>query len=372
MRQVSARFLRAVRGSHRMVAQARVVAPGATGVNPAGTDIPVLGGDVQMDASAQIRATLSLTTEGRGMWPTSASGLLAPYGNELFVRRGVTFADGSTEWVSLGYYRITTPEQDRAPDGPIDIAGQDRMAGIVEARLTEPRSYEAGATYGQIMSDLVGEVYPWATIEWDDDTDTQAIGRSVIVEDDRHKFLADLVTGVGKVWRWDHRGILTILSLPDPGQPVWDVNHGEGGVLVTLARRLTRVGVYNAVVAAGEAADTSAPVRAVAVDNNPLSPTYWHGPFGKVPRFFSSPLLTSVDQAANAAGSMLSRQLGVPYSADFTAVPNPALEDHDPIRVTYPGRSETHVLDRLTVPLVADAAMSASTREQSTILIEEL
>lgn len=373
MRPVSERFLRTVRGSHQAVFEARIVAPGQTGVDPDGTSIPILGGDVQFDGSAQVRATLELTTEGRGMWPTRASDLLAPYGNEIFVRRGIRYGNGETEWVSLGYYRIYTPEQDRVPDGPIRISARDRMSGIVDGRLTTPRPFPAATTYGQVVSELVGEIYPWATIEWDDNAvrDSQ-IGRQVIAEDDRHKVLDDLVTSTGRVWWWDHRGVLVIRTPPSPGSPVWEINHGEGGVLVSLSRRLTREGVYNAVVATSEGADTATPVRAVAVDGDPASPTYWGGPFGRVPRFFSSPLITTQGQAATAATNMLIRQLGLPYAVDFTAVPNPALEPHDPIRVRYPGRSEVHVIDRLTIPLTAGAALTASTREQTNVLIGSL
>lgn len=372
MRPVSDRFLRTVRGSHQAVFEARIVAPGQTGVDPTGTTIPILDGDVQVDGSAQIRSTLALTTEGRGMWPTRADSLLAPYGNEVFVRRGIRYGNGTTEWVSLGYFRLDAPEQDRVPDGPIRLAAKDRMAGIVDGRLLAPRPFAATATYGQVVSALVTEIYPWATIEWDDTTNDQAIGRQVIAEDDRHKALDDLVTSVGKVWFWDYRGVLVIRTPAAPTSPVWEVNHGANGVLVSLSRRLTREGVYNGVAATGEGADRETPVRAVVVDMDTSSPTFWYGPFGKVPRFFSSPLITTSGQAALAAATMLTKQLGLPYAVDYTAVPNPALEPYDPIRVTYPGRSEIHVNDRLTIPLTADAAMSASTREQTNVLIGRL
>jgi len=369
MRPVSDRFLRTLRGSHRMVAEARVVAPGQTGVDPDGTTIPILDGDVQVDGGAQNRSTLEMTTEGKGMWPTRADSLLAPYGNEVFIRRGVRYGNGVTEWVSLGYHRLDTPEQDEAPDGPIRLSAKDRMAGIVDGRLTAPRPFAASATYGQVVSTLVQEIYPWATIEWDDSTNDEAIGRQVIAEEDRHKALDDLVTAVGKTWWWDHRGILVIRTPPSPTSPVWEVNHGRDGVLVALSRRLSREGVYNGVVATGEGLDRAIPVRAVAVDNDSASSTYWYGPFGKVPRFFASPLITTQGQAGLAAATMLTKQLGLPYSVDFTAVPNPALEPGDPVRVTYPGRSEVHVLDRLTIPLTAAGALTASTREQTNVLI---
>jgi len=66
---------------------------------------------------------------------------------------------------------------------------------------------------------------------------------------------------------------------------------------------------------------------------------------------------------------MLRGNLGLPYSVDFTSVPNPALMPYDPVRVRYPGRSEVHVIERLTIPLTAEQPMPAATREQTTIIL---
>lgn len=371
MRPVSERFLSALRGSHSAPSKAFVVEPGQTGTSPTGTEIPILSGDVQLDAQAAIRSTLAMETDGTGMFPTAASSPLAPYGNEVFVRRGIAFSGGSVEWVSLGYFRIDAVEQDDAPDGPIRIAASDRMAGIVEARLLAPVQYGATATYGDVLTELVQEVYPWATIEWDDGTDADPIGRSVIEEQDRFTFLNELVTSLGKIWYWDHRGVLVVKDQPDPGDVVWAASVGGDGVLVTLARELAREGVYNAVVASGEALDTEPPARGVATDDNPDSPTYWEGGFGKVPRFYSSPFITTDSQAATAAAAILRQNLGLPYNVDFTQIPNPALEPHDPIEVRYSDRVETHVIDSMNVPLSAADAQGATTREQTLVIIGE-
>jgi len=370
VRPVSERFLRTVRGSHQAVFEALVVAPGQTGVQPTGTPVTILpGSDVHFDGAANIRATLELSTKGEGMWPTGAADLLAPYGNELFVRRGIRYGNGTTEWVGLGYYRIYTPEQAQAPKGPIRVSARDRMSAIVDGKLTSPRPFPASTTYGAVVTALVGEIYPWATIEWDDTTSAEQLGRQVVAEEDRYAFLNDLIKATGKVWWWDHRGVLVIRTPPSATRPVWEVNYGEGGVLVSLSRRLTREGVYNGVVVTGEGADTATPIRAVVVDSSLNSPTSWWGPFGKVPKFFNSPLITRIGQAKAAATAMLGQELGLPYAVDFTSVPNPALEPFDPVRVRYPGRSEMHVIDRLTIPLGVDAPLRASTREQANALI---
>ena len=373
MRPVSAEFLRTLRGSHEFIARARVVEPGLTGTNPDGTFIPILGGSVTMDATADVRSTLDLDTDGTGMWPRRAGDLLAPYGNELFVERGIKYGNGSLEWVSQGYYRIQAPEQDNPPNGPIRLAASDRMASIIEARLLAPRQFDSSATYGDVVADLVNEVAGY-TIEWDDGTEADTLDRTVLAEEDRFGFLNDLVKALGKVWYFDYRGILVIKDPPDASSPVWDVNHGAGGVLVEMSRDLSREGVYNAVVATGEAADAEVPARAVVYDNNPNSPTYWLGTFGKVPRFYSSSFITTDDQAFSAASSMLRQSLGLPYNVDLSQVPNPALEPLDPVRVSYSDSDarELHVLKTLTVPLTATEAQAATTQEQTNVLIGTL
>lgn len=376
MKPITATALNVLTGQSGFNVRAKVLTTFQTGIHPTGTEIKVLGGDVQLDATADIRGTLDLTTDGTQMWPRNSTALLVPYGNEIFVERAVRY-NSFDEWIPLGYYRIETPEQNIVPDGPIRIAGSDRMAGIIDARLTAPRQFLSTVTYGSVVQTLVTEVYPNAVIEWDDSTNTSTTGRTLIAEDDRFKFINDLVTSLGKIWYWDHRGILVIKNVPAVNAAsVWTVSSGQSGVLVSMDRQLTRKGVYNAVVATGEAADTDTPSRAVAYDNNPASPTYYFGRFGPVPQFYSSPFITTNSQALSAATAILNRGLGLPYNVNFSAVPNPALEPYDVVTVKYPTHSrsidkftETHIIDQITIPLNATNPITSSTREQSLVLI---
>lgn len=365
MRPVTQRWLDTVRGSHRMVARARLVTPGQTGVSPTGTEIPILTGDVRFDATAQVRSTVDLTTVWP--WPTANTDLFTPYGNELFVERGVVYGDGVREWVSMGYYRIDTIEQPDAPDGPVTIRGSDRMAGIVDARVLAPFQYSASTTVSAIFGALVGEVYPTVPIAFDFAASGTSFSSSHIIEDDRYEFLLDIAQSLGKVMYFAYDGTLVVETAPDPTIPVFDVNHGAGGVLVEMSRRLTRDGVYNAVVATGEQPGDTAPVRGVAFDLDTTSPTYWEGSFGKVPRFYSSSFLSTNTQCVAAAEAMLNRSKGLPYNVQFTAVPNPALEPLDAVAVTYSDKTrvEIHVIDTIDIPLTPGAAMTATTRAQN-------
>ncbi len=314
----------AIRGSHTMAARARVVAPGQVGTTPVGDEIPIIAGDVKADATADIRATLDLTTEDHS-WTGRASDSITPYGNEIFIERGVVYGDRTTEWVSQGYYRIYDVEQDQAPDGELQVTGRDRMSGIVDEKPLAPQQFADGTSVAEVFSTLVGEVYPGLEIVYDFDADATVFASSHALNDDRYGFLKDIADSLGKIFYFGYDGRPRVETAPNPTAPVFDVTHGKGGVIIKASRGLSRDKVYNGVVATGEQAGQGAPVRGVVLDLNPTSPTYWGGSFGKVPMFYSSTLLTTDDQCAVAAAAMLSRQMGVPRSVDFTAVPNPAL-----------------------------------------------
>lgn len=368
MRPVSAQFLTTLRGSHKMFARARVLTSYQTGVNPVnGIDVPIVAGSVALDGDANIRSSAELTTIGGiNAFPQRPSQQLTPYGNELFIERGVEHADGSVEIVSLGYFKIDSVEQRNAPHGAIRVVAYDRMKGIIEARLTVPISFVAGTLISTIFNQLVLEVYPDATIEYDDVSfGSNTLASTQVAEEDRFGFLNNIVTSYGKIMYWDYRGILVIKTPPNPNTSVWEVNAGKNGVLVDFTRSINRDGVYNAVVALGESVNSTAPVRAMAFDNNPSSPTYWFGSFGKVPRFFSSSFIITYEQALNAAQNILKKTLGLPYSINFSAIPNPALEPLDAITVNQLDIVSLHVLETLVIPLTAEGALTGSTRRQA-------
>jgi hypothetical protein len=362
MRPVTAQFLATVGESHTMRARATVLATvGQHGVSPAGTEIPILDGSVTFDSTANVQATLDLTTS-QG-WASSIGDLMTPYGNEIFVERGVIYGGGSVEWVSLGYYRINEVEQQAAPLGALALTCTDRMQGVIDDRITSPISFTAGTTVAAIIESLVTETYSWATYSIDSSLSSASINVTQTTTDDRYGFINDLVTSYGMVWYWDYRGVLVVKPPPDVNSPVARVTSGRSGVIVALSRNLTRDSVYNACVASGQQATDDAPPTAVVVDSDPASPTYWSGKFGHVPQFYSSSFLTTVAQCVSAATSILLGSTGLPYEVDFGMVPNPALELLDPVTVAYAATSEIHVLKQIVVGLKASDAMTAQTRQ---------
>lgn len=371
MRPVSTQFLSTIRGSHQMVSRVQVITNFQTGVSPTGgVELALLDGDVSLDGSADVRGTADITVDGTNAFSRAPGSLLTPYGNELFIERGVVYGTGTRELVSQGYYKIYTVEQEGEPDSPIRLTARDRMSGIIDARLLAPIQFQAGTSISVIFDQLVHEVFPTAVIQYDFDAVASTLERDQIADEDRYGFLADLVKSRGKVMYWDYAGRLQVKDPPDPTAIVYEINVGRNGVLVSLSRELDREGVYNAVVAIGQAPDGVTAVRAIAMDMNPNSITFWNGNFGKVPRYYFSTFMYTTAQAANAAEKILAKSLGLPYNLNFTFVPNPALEPLDPIQITHEDGYEYHVLDKITIPLTYDGVMTASTREQTDTIIE--
>jgi hypothetical protein len=275
---------------------------------------------------------------------------------------------GSVEWVSLGYYRIQSAARDKLT-GQLAIAGSDRMQAIIDAQLPTPVQFGAGTSVEAIFTELVTGVYPGAVIEYDFDAAADTLTAAATATGDRYGFLRQLATSRGKIMYFDYRGILVVKDLPAASDPVWEATSGPGGVLITQTDTLDRDGVYNAVTAMGDGASTDTPPVAVAYDSSPDSPTYYYGPFGQVPdpQPVSSPLIETAAQAAAAASMVLAKTTGLPYQADFTAVPNPALQPLDPIALDG---GSVHVLQQVTIPFTAAEALTGTTREQGGVAVE--
>lgn len=368
-------FAPLITGTHRPVFEARLLTTYQEGDDPTGDDVPILDGTVRYDATTEVLGLLKMRTQGtnpttgQSWFPRRASSDLAPYGNELFVRRGVDKGD-EILWSPLGYFRIEDSEQDDDPEAPIRLSGSDRMAGIVEADVLNPQVFAATRPVSSVFESLVTEVYPDATVVFDDSSGAEPIGRQLVVDDSRYEPLLELADGLGKVFYVDGEGRFRVESAPDDDTIAWRVVAGRGGVLLRSSRRLSRRGGFNAVIVDGEGGGTASPARGVAVDNGPNSPTRFGSRYGQVVHQVSIPSVTTEVQAQAAAREILRRNLGAHYSADFGSIVNPALRPRMVLWVEQRnGDGERHAVETLTIPLVADAAMVGTTRERTLVSI---
>lgn len=361
MQTVSAAFLAALRGAHRMV----VTVEKATSPTGPWTSIPyeVSSGKVTSDRSADARRSLDLTLVG---WTdtTAALAAVSPYTTYLRVRRGITLATGN-ELVTLGCFRVYDA---KVTSNSIQVTGYSYEVDLRDRRLTSPW-YRNAATTGNLQAEMeliAANAISGATVTFGAGTANPNMG-DILVERDRLKGLQDLAQAAGGEFYATAAGQFAVdVPATVTDTPAWSVDSGPEGVLISYTKSYSRGRVYNGVVVSNETAnmDTSTlPVRVIVYDNDPASPTYWFGGFGKVPKFYTSEFIVNRAQALTAGASMLSKDRGLFAGIDLDAVPNPALEVNDVVEVVFKdGTSENHVIDTLSISLGADGAMSATSR----------
>jgi hypothetical protein len=135
-------------------------------------------------------------------------------------------------------------------------------------------------------------------------------------------------------------------------------------MLTSLNKTWDTSDTFNAVIAVGEGSGLLYPFRGIAYDNDPESPTYYFGLFGKRPRYFSSPTLYTQTQADNAAVTQLKKTLGISENVTWSQLVDPSLDVNDGINLydSALGINYLYRIDRLTIPLDAGAVMTAEAR----------
>ena len=174
-----------------------------------------------------------------------------------------------------------------------------------------------------------------------------------------------MAKSLGMELLFDGLGRLTMRPEPTfTATPVATIAEGVNMTAASVA--LDRVGAYNRVKATSANAANGAVFKGVATDNNPASPTYYFGAFGKKPQFFSSEFLASNAQCDSAAAAILASNIGVASSVNFGVVPDPRLECSDVVQITrLPlGLDNLHIIDTLRVGLGADESMTGTSRAQ--------
>lgn len=346
MYSVSARFLAALTEANSMVTD--VVLFRADGRVE---HLDHTGGSVTVDRGQAIRRTCTVTLADSTLIPTTATEKLSVYGAQLRISRGVRYSDGSTELVPLGIFRLDSVTGDR-DTGPVTLTGKSLEAVVADDKFTAP--YRASGTAITAITALIQRSLPSAQIT-SLVTDAPIGPRTWDIQGDPWAAVQEIAASLGAEAYVDPDGVFTVTVLPDilATSPVWTVAAGEGGALISADGGMTSDSVYNGVLASGENTEVNAPpVSALVVDSDPTSPTYWSGPFGHRPTFYTSATLTTTAACTAAATLKLRSAVAPNVSGDFSSLPNPALAAGDVLRVVYQdGTRELHQVESFRVPL---------------------
>jgi hypothetical protein len=347
------------------------------------TTLGVVDGSVTIDSTATTRAACSLTLavsqddlDFGGLIPDQPEDLLAPYGNEITIRRGY-LVNGEAEMVQLGIFRIDEVEVSETNDGQVllTVSGMDRSMVLIDAVFEtagqignqSPASASiillAYAGYGGSLriSDPFGDFGDASAVK------VPLVGWEA--GDDRWDFMLGLSEAVyGSDLFFDPGGVLTMLNRADKEQPpaVWEFTEGEDATLLGVAKRWSREDAVNRVVVEG-ANSKGDPVYGEARDTNPNSPTFYsseEGKFGKKTMTWSSDWIQYPGQAQAVAARILRENIGTHQEIGFDSLVHPALEPNDVVIVRRPqlGVNEEHIIESVTIPLALDGTMSVTTR----------
>jgi len=346
-------FLGALRRSHGFVTR---VTPYYGGVP--GPPVPLASGEISVAAGQRSRRTMTATVDPR-LVPRQPGDPTSPFGTEWRVEWGLVQDQrtGPDQWVDVFYGRVVTAD-DLSPGGEVRVELADNAARVVEGRFLSPESSRDGYSVGAEISRLIGDIDPGATVTFDDRLSPQVPVGYHLWFPDRDQAVDDICAAIGATWHarpTGPTGSYHVAPVPSTDGDLipWEINDGADGVVVSTARRQSREMTYSAVVVEGQGPNNE-PVRGVAIDDDPSSPTFYFGPFGRKPRHVNSPSVTTTEQARDAALRFLAESRSMVWSRSISCPPMPLLDVDDVVVVRVNGGYEVHVVDAIrSLPLVA-------------------
>ena len=322
-------------------------------------DIPVSGGSLTWSTGRDVLGTLTIDVPEQDsdgfLWNPGANPThpLARYGQELTVDVTVRDPASSAEqtW-RVGRYLIAGWE---VADGVVSVEANSMMQRVSEDRFITP---EATRTNSTITSEAQRLVPKSLACEIDSALTDRPVP-SMSWDESRIDSLKEIASAWPARLREARDGTIQFLStLPDVPTPELSLTDGEGGTVVSAPQSDSRDGVFNIVVARGQDSDGSGKPSFQGVAQQEVGPLRVGGPYGSVPRFFSSPLITNNTMAQRTASTMLADAIKSSTVRKITCAPDPRIWLDTALEVVWEESREWGFVSGFTLPLLGDSAMS--------------
>jgi len=366
MYPASGEFKTAILSDHIVVSKAEV-----WNQNSKLLTLNVDSGKVTVSVNSSVRRTceVSLVTDRttNNLVPDNGFDVLAPFGNELHLYRGVKFQNGSIEYVPLGVFVMTDVDISDTNDGvSISIKGEDRSLFISRAKWTEPYQMLEGTLEASLTA-LLEDRY--TDIKTSFPTTNVTINQVVLgteSEQDPWQDAVSIAQLVGYDLYFDVFGVATLRSFPslDASTVVAKYEEGQGTIITSLDRSMSSKETYNGVIYTIEGSQVDTPIRVETWDEDSTSPTYRYGVFGEAPTFVTTNVLSTEDEAIRAAISLLNTYRGAQENISWDSIVDPTLDVNDVVYVKTAGSKTDRlvIIDQLDIPMNPNASMSAQTR----------
>lgn len=323
-----------------------------------GTDVVhtgnnIVGGYIGIDGVAVRRELhVSFVDADGTLTPSSARDLLAPKGTEMRVWRGLYIPQlDDYEWVPQGVFGIIKPQVRSHSEGVIlSIKGFDRVDAVRQRRFTEPWVVKSGTLVTKAITDIVASRIDVPTrIAASAHTTPELIFDRLSSPWDAVRTLAG---NAAMVAYFDQLGSLTIA--PSEGVQTGSIYTigTQDATLMNVTREIDATETYSGVIVRGENPDQTT-FTVEKWDEDPKSPTYHLGPFGRRPFGYYSEMITTIEQATAVANALFAHRVKMRDEAEITTLGSIAHDVDDIITIIDP-RSRTSGKYRIisgTIPL---------------------
>lgn len=379
MLAASEKFASHLRSPHTVLHRVGVWLP-VDGVYEFRGYVGVVDGSLTIDGTRQVRrqggmrlASLESTLGVRATAAAARADIaaLTSEAARLVVEWGIRFPDLTEEWVAVATLRVEETTLDSVNGVLVVSSALDLGALVTDAAIIVPFVPWTGVAWMPMLDAiraLVDDAYPDGQApEWNVDPRVDAVllvPEGTVLVGDRWTAIQNFASALNVDVFCDHAGVWQVRPVEQGRDVVWLVSHGADGVLVGEVSTFTRRDTFNGVGVRWESPDGGEGLVFVT-DDDPASPTYWQGPFGKKPRpEETNQTITTQEQATARAVTLLAASRGRTRGIALTALHMPLLEPGDVVGVLLPnGTAERHVIDAITLPLGPSGTMTMQTRQ---------
>lgn len=392
--QVSDAFKAQLRRGYKMASFVEVWGPNSAEPIATSDDFNVVGGIITVDGSASIQRRLD------NLMIVDASGDLVPdevtdlfsvvSNNELRVYTGMEVPDLDVTVLLLqGIFGLEgATVEDSGGSLTITLSAYDRARQISRSKLTVPKKLAASnpptttaiTAAQQLIIDARSGGAGWAPqfkVQGIDPGKLSPYDKGGIPEvildegTDPWEAARKIISDIGWEMFMDWDGQILMRPVLDPNSDAltssWTYAEGIDSTLIGLVRGFSNEEAFNGQIVTGENSSNGFPARGQAWDDDSASPTWYLGPYGKVPEFYRTELVRTDAQAAEVAKARLNQRKGANERMQFSIVPNHAHEVGDVVTITR-ARSKvdrTYIIDSFSLALGATGGdMVITTRQR--------
>ncbi len=322
-----------------------------------GVRVPVTGGRISWSRTRLHQAEGSLEWGiGTPPEPTivpGAPGSLIQVGvTELRVWSGLELADGRVAVCSLGYFIVE--DYTFTDEMTVTVTLGARSKRVSRARLEAPVQWTTSMILEDAVRAMLNVAWPDVEVEIVGDVHTAP---ALVHETQTDPWEACTAAATSKgCWLYP-TGDGRFRWTPEPTlDPTADAAVFAAGVNLTgLARTATIDGFANRTIATSSKPDLAAPIFGQATLTDPGSPARYDGPIGKIPKWYSSPLIDDAAEAGTTAAT-IQRADRPADQLRWSAPVDARLELVDACHVTHPGMwvDEVTFLDDIEFDFAGD------------------